>query len=228
MKRVLIVDDDKNICEVLRIYLEHEGYQLYFATNGSEAVDAFRYHKPDIILLDLMLPLINGWEVCKLIRRESQVPVIMLTAKETVEDKIAGLDMGADDYIIKPFDPKEVVARVRALLRRVNVNIQSETSTEILTLGDLWVNLATYQVKVKEQPVQLKTREMELLVFLMQNPNIVFSREQLLQKVWGYDYMGESRTVDVHIQRLRDKLQAPEAKGQIKTVWGVGYKFEVN
>lgn len=227
-KKILIVDDDRNICEVLRLYLGHEGYQLTFATDGSSALDQYRQVQPDLILLDLMLPMINGWEVCKLIRHESQVPIIMLTAKESIDDKISGLDIGADDYIVKPFDPKEVLARIRALLRRARSDEGCVASSGAMQVGELWVNPTTYEVKVQGRAIELKAKEMQLLIFLMENPNLVFSRELLLEKVWGYDYQGETRTVDVHIQRLRDKLQYPQATWQIKTIWGVGYKFEVN
>lgn len=227
-KKILIVDDDRNICEVLRLYLGSEGYQLSFAADGSAALDQYRQVQPDLILLDLMLPVINGWEVCKLIRQESRVPIIMLTAKESIDDKISGLDLGADDYIVKPFDPKEVLARIRALFRRAGPGAIAEEQAGVFQVGDLWVHAANYEVKVHGQVIPLKTKEMQLLIFLMENLNMVFSREQLLEKVWGYDFQGETRTVDVHIQRLRDKLHDPEARWQIKTIWGVGYKFEVN
>lgn len=225
-KKILIVDDDHNIREVLRLYLAHEGYELCFAADGSSALDCFRDNKPDLVILDLMLPVISGWEVCKMIRLNSSVPIIMLTARDSTEDKITGLDTGADDYVVKPFNPNEVIARVRALLRR-SAQPQEPADNQVIRAGILEVNLATYSVRLKNEPVELKPKEIQLLFFLLQNPNIVFNRDQLLEKVWGYDYIGETRTVDVHIKRLREKLEHPEADWQIKTIWGIGYKLEV-
>ncbi len=227
--KILIIDDDPNICEILRLYLTHEGFDLNFAHNGSEALDQFRREIPDLVILDIMLPLINGWEVCRLIRTQSRVPILMITAKDTTDDKVAGLEIGADDYVIKPFDPKEVVARVKALLRRtVEQSSAGDLKPEIVRLGDLEVNLAQYTVLVKGEKVELKPKEIQLLFFLLKNPNLVFTRDQLLEKVWGYDYMGETRTVDVHIKRLREKLEAGCTGWKITTVWGVGYKLEVD
>lgn len=226
MLKVLIADDDKNICDILRLYLEHEGFEIFFAHDGSRALTAFQEQRPDIMLLDIMLPLINGWEVCKMIRRSSEVPIIMLTARDAMEDKLEGLNIGADDYVVKPFDPKEVVARVKVQMRR-----QTKESTPkqqgTIVVGSLAVNLDRYEVLLDEKPVDLKPKETQLLHFLIKNRNIVFSREKLLSEVWGYDYMGETRTVDVHVKRLREKLNNGSEQWDIKTVWGVGYKFEV-
>ncbi|MBU7006210.1 response regulator transcription factor [Phosphitispora fastidiosa] len=247
--KILVVDDDANICEILRLYLANEGFELVFARNGSEALDRFREEKPDLVVLDIMLPIINGWEVCKMIRAVSSAPILMLTARDTTEDKVSGLDIGADDYVVKPFDPKEVVARVRALLRRaVDSPVSGQTglagagsnqaapgqtgselpSQEVLRVGNLEVNLSCYTVYCEGTKVNLKPKEIQLLAFLLGNPNIVFTREQLLEKVWGYDYMGETRTVDVHVKRLREKLAAGGPEWRISTVWGVGYKLEID
>jgi DNA-binding response OmpR family regulator len=224
--KILVVDDDDNICELLRLYLGYEGYGLCFAGDGSRALDLFRKEKPDLVILDIMLPLISGWEVCRLIRRESNVPIIMVTARDATEDKLSGFDAGADDYIVKPFDPKEAVARVRALLRRSGEGGE-RAPAGVIKAGGVAVNLSTYQVTVGGNPVELKGKEIQLLNFLISNPNIVFTREQLLEKVWGYDYHGETRTVDVHIKRLRAKLAVPGCSLKIRTLWGIGYKLEV-
>lgn len=227
--KILIVDDDSNIREILRMYLSNEGYELCFASNGSEALDRFHSEKPDLVILDIMLPLINGWEVCRLIRKESTVPIIMVTAKDTTGDKINGLDIGADDYVVKPFDPQEVVARVKALLRRAGeLSGAAKKEAGVTRIGNLEVNLAQFSVFLDGQKVELKPKEIQLLAFLLDNPQIVFTREQLLEKVWGYDYMGETRTVDVHIKRLREKLESEDSIWRIATVWGVGYKLEVD
>ncbi len=223
--KVLVVDDDQNICELLRLYLEHEGYRLCFAGDGSRALDLFRSEKPDLVFLDIMLPLINGWEVCRLIRRESNVPIIMITARDGTEDKLSGFDLGADDYIVKPFDPKEAVARVKALLRRAGEGKEKET--QVLKAGGVEIDLSTYRVTAGGSPVELKGKEIQLLSFLLRNPDVVFTRDQLLEKVWGYDYHGGTRTVDVHIKRLRAKLAVPGSSLKIRTLWGIGYKLEV-
>ena len=226
MPKVLIADDDKNICDILKLYLEHDGFEIYFAHDGSRALTVFQEQTPDIILLDIMLPVINGWEVCKMIRRSSEVPIIMLTARDTMEDKLEGLGMGADDYIIKPFDPKEVIARVKVQMRR-QAKESSPKQQSTIVVGTLAVNLDRYEVLLDGKPVELKPKETQLLHFFVKNKNMVFSREKLLSEVWGYDYMGETRTVDVHIKRLREKLNNGTEQWDIKTVWGVGYKFEV-
>lgn len=223
--KILVVDDDKNICELLRLYLQREGFELYFAVDGSSALDLFRQKEPDLILLDLMLPLINGQDVCRLVRQESTVPIILLTARDTTDDKVEGFSIGADDYIVKPFDPLEVVARIKAHLRRSAGD--GASLPDDYTLGQLRISAATYEVRLKNQRVSLKPKEFQLLLFLVRHTNIVFTREQLLEKVWGYDFGGETRTIDVHVERLRKKLEAPGEAWSIKTVWGVGYKLEV-
>ncbi|MGE5398432.1 MAG: response regulator [Chitinophagales bacterium] len=219
--KILIVDDDQNICDLIRLYLDSEGYELLFANDGSAALDCFRDEEPDLIILDIMLPIINGQDVCKLIRARSPVPIIMVTARDSTTDKIQGLDCGADDYIVKPFDPMELCARVRARLRRMDSSNDSNT----IVLGDLELDPLRFEVRVGGKDVSLKPREVNLLHFLLKNKNMVFTREQLLDKVWGYDYSGETRTVDVHIRRLREKLGSSK-KWEIKTVWGIGYKLE--
>jgi two-component system, OmpR family, response regulator len=229
--KILVVDDDPNICELMRLYFQKAGFELFCAGDGSSALDLFRLKKPDLIFLDLMLPVINGREVCRLIRQKSSVPIIMLTARDTSEDKLAGFEWGADDYIVKPFDPLESVARARALLRRASTTA-SETlpdpQQEVIRVGSLTINANTYDVRLSDTPIPLKPKEFQLLLFLTQNPNRVFSRDQLLENVWGYDYGGETRTVDVHIKRLRQKIESPGEPWKIRTIWGVGYKFEVS
>lgn len=230
--KILVVDDDPNICELLRLYFQKAGFELYCASDGSSALDLFRLQKPDLIFLDLMLPVINGREVCRLIREKSSVPIIMLTARDTPEDKLAGFDLGADDYIVKPFDPLESVARARALLRRaLGRNFEEDlpkARNEVIRAGNLTIDANTYHIQIADTPISLKPKEFQLLLFLFKNPNRVFSREQLLENVWGYDYGGETRTVDVHIKRLRQKLKSPGEPWEIRTIWGVGYKLEVN
>lgn len=229
-KRIMVVDDDKNICQLLELYLTNEGYDLCFAYDGSSALDKFRECNPSIILLDIMLPVINGWEVCKIIRKTSNIPIIMITSRDLLEDKVQGFELGADDYIVKPFEPKEVVARVKAKLKNIN-NIIKVTSPEaeknVIKSGNLTVDMNKYEVKSDIGSIELKPKEIQLLHFLLQNKNIVFSREQLLEKVWDYSFMGDTRTVDVHIKRLREKLEEKDASVSIKTIWGVGYKLEL-
>ena len=230
MKKVLVVDDDKNICELLNIYLKNEGYDVVFAYDGSEAVNKAKQETPDIIVLDVMMPVINGWEACKLIRQFSQAPIIMLTAMDTLENKIQGLNIGADDYIVKPFEPTEVVARIAAHLRREEGKSQEteKTSSQKVEVDNLKIDLDTYEVKLDDKLItDLKPKEIQLLYFFMTNVNQVFSREQLLDKVWGYEYFGGTRTVDVHIKSVREKLSSSKNKWEIKTIWNVGYKFEV-
>lgn len=226
-KKILIVDDEKNICELLALYLEKEGYDAECAFDGKTALEKFYEYKPDLVLLDLMLPIVDGWEVCREIRKSSSCPVIMLTAKGEVFDKVAGLEMGADDYIVKPFEPKEVVARIKAIFRRVNLLKENSAENE-LKFPDLSINFTTYELKVLGKKIDTPPKEMELLYFLAENPNKVFTRDVLLDKIWGYEYFGYSRTVDVHIKRLREKLEGVSTKWRLKTVWGVGYKFEVD
>ena len=230
MKKILIVDDDKNICELLDIYLKSEGYDTVFAYDGSSAVTTAKKEVPDLIILDVMMPIINGWEACKLIRQFSSVPIIMLTALDTLENKVQGLNIGADDYIVKPFEPMEVLARINAHLRREDGKStpKEEKEQKEIEVDNLKVNMDTYEVFLDGNLVtDLKPKEIQLLYFFMQNKNQVFSREQLLDKVWGYEYFGGTRTVDVHIKSVREKLASEKNKWEIKTVWNVGYKFEV-
>ncbi|MCL5289879.1 MAG: response regulator transcription factor [Bacillota bacterium] len=223
--KILVIEDDRNICELLGLYLNKEGYTVLYAHDGSSGLNLIRSDSPDIIVLDIMLPVINGLDVCRLLRQHYTTPIIMLTAKDTSEDKVAGLDTGADDYVVKPFDPKELCARVRALLRRAAA--KNATAKNTLEFGNLCLDIAKYEVLLDGEPVGLKPKEIALLHFLLTHPNIVFSRDTLLEKVWGYDYVGETRTVDVHIKRLREKLETNHSNWQIKTVWGIGYCFEV-
>lgn len=223
--RILIVDDDKNICELVRLYLEKEGYVTDIAYEGRTALDKFAQNPPMAVVLDIMLPVIDGIEVLKEIRRMGNIPVIMLTAKGETFDKVLGLELGADDYIVKPFEPKELVARVKAVMRRYEVKTSNKKE---VVFPNLSVNLNTYELKVGGNTIDIPPKELELLYFLSSNPNKVFTRDQLLDQVWGYDFYGDSRTVDVHINRLREKLSGYEEMWQVKTVWRVGYKFEVN
>lgn len=222
--RILVVDDDKNINELLRLYLEKEGYNVIAAYDGDDAVRRFEENKPDLVLLDIMLPGIDGWQVCREIRKNSDKPVIMITAKGETFDKVLGLELGADDYIVKPFDTKEVVARIKAVLRRYTN--KSENRPEEVRYDNLVVNRTNYELKIKGEIVDAPPKELELLYHLASNPNRVFTRDQLLDEVWGFEYYGDSRTVDVHIKRLREKLEGKSEKWSLKTVWGVGYKFE--
>ena len=225
--RVLVVDDDKNICELLRLYLEKEGYGVILAHDGEEAVVKFNALKPDIILLDIMLPGIDGWQVCREIRKKSNVPIIMITAKVETFDKVLGLELGADDYMIKPFDSKELVARVKAVLRRFQPSRTDEApTTKIVQYPDLIINQSNYSVIYQGNSIDMPPKELELLYFLASSPNQVFTREQLLDHIWGYEYIGDTRTVDVHIKRLREKIKDHPA-WRLATVWGIGYKFEV-
>ena len=226
-EKILIVDDDKNICDLLRLYLEKEGYQTFQAHDGEAALAAYTQNKPDLVLLDVMMPKMDGWEVCRRIRAQGQTPVIMLTAKGETFDKVLGLELGADDYIIKPFDSKELVARVRAVLRRFQPKQAAVVSDEkCATYPDLIVNLTNYSVTYMGKQVDMPPKELELLYFLASSPNQVFTREQLLDHIWGYEYIGDTRTVDVHIKRLREKIK-DHPNWSISTVWGIGYKFEV-
>lgn len=223
-EKILIVDDDVNICELLRIYLTKEGYSPVIVNDGLAAVDSVMTLRPSLVLLDIMLPKLDGWQVCRKIRQNSDVPIIMLSAKGETFDKILGLELGADDYIVKPFETKEVIARIKAVLRRAgsqNVQTPKEVSFENLT-----VNITNYEMKVRGVHVDAPPKELELIFHLASNPNRVFTRDQLLDEVWGFDYYGDSRTVDVHIKRLREKLEGVSDKWELKTVWSVGYKFE--
>ena len=227
-KKILIVEDDGNIRELLRLYLEREGYEITEAANGEEGVELWRKINPDMILLDVMMPIMDGWQVCREIRKTSSAPIIMLTAKGETFDKVLGLELGADDYVVKPFDAKEVVARVKAVLRRTQgKNDNAEESKKVVTYDKLEINIANYELKVNGVQIDTPPKELELIYHFASNPNRVFTRDQLLDKVWGFDYLGDSRTVDVHVKRLREKLAGASDKWELKTVWGVGYKFEV-
>lgn len=224
-EKILVVDDDVNICELLRLYIERDDYQVVIANDGEQAVELFNREQPDLVLLDIMLPKMDGWQVCKEIRKTSNRPIIMLTAKGEFFDKILGLELGADDYIIKPFEAKEVIARIHAVLRRTSTNEEKEKVKEI-NWDKLSINLTNYELRVDGKYIDTPPKEMELLYYLASNPNKVFTRDQLLDKVWGFDYYGDSRTVDVHIKRLREKINGVSDQWSLKTVWGVGYKFD--
>lgn len=223
--KILIVDDDENICELLRLYLEKEGYETVVANDGEQAVALAQKHSPDLVLLDIMLPKLDGWQVCREIRKFSEMPIIMITAKGEIFDKILGLELGADDYITKPFDTKEVIARVKAVLRRSNDKNKKQISE--VKFDKLRINLTNYELEVDGKEIATPPKELELIYHLANNPNRVYTRDQLLDEVWGFDYYGDSRTVDVHVKRLREKLENISDEWALKTVWGVGYKFEV-
>lgn len=225
MGKVLIVDDDQNICELLRLYIEKEGYDTRIANDGKAALEVFDEYNPDLIMLDIMLPELDGWQVCREIRKKSQCPIIMLTAKSEVFDKVLGLELGADDYVVKPFEAKEIVARIKAVLRRSVTN--DEDAVKEVHYDKLSINLTNYELRVNGVQVDTPPKEMELIYHLASNPNRVFSRDELLDQVWGFDYYGDSRTVDVHVKRLREKLEGVSDQWELKTVWGVGYKFDV-
>lgn len=228
-QKILIVDDDSNIAELISLYLMKECFETSIAYDGEEALLEFERFHPDLMILDLMLPGIDGYEVCRQIRKTSKVPVIMLSAKGETFDKVLGLELGADDYMVKPFDSKELVARVRAVLRRQGTTDKQETAQEgeVVTYKDITVDKGNYTVKYMGESVDMPPKELELLYFLMANPNRVFSREQLLDRIWGYEYIGDTRTVDVHIKRLREKIKDND-QWSLATVWGVGYKFDLN
>lgn len=226
MIRILVVDDDPNISELLNIYLEKEGYEVRTAADGNEGVALFKAYSPDLVLLDIMMPRKDGWQVCREIREISSVPIIMITAKGETIDKVLGLELGADDFIVKPFDMKEVFARIKAVLRRYsNANT---INGDVVKFDGIEISKSRFELKLRDVSVDIPPRELELIYFLASNCNLVFTRDQLLDKVWGYDYLGDSRTVDVHIKRLREKLEGVSDKWELKTIWGVGYKFEVN
>lgn len=227
MSKVLVVDDDINIVKLIKLYLEKEDYEVVTANNGREALEVYNREDPSIIVLDIMMPELDGNAVCREIRKTSNVPIIMLTAKGETFDKVLSLELGADDYIVKPFDPKELTARIKAILRRSETK-NTTSDDKIVKFDKLEVNLVNYELKIEGRVLEIPPKELELLYFLASNPNRVFTREQLLEEVWGFDYFGDSRTVDVHIKRLREKLEGTEANWQLKTVWGVGYKFEVH
>ena len=222
---ILAVDDDPNILALIVLYLQKEGYDVRTAERGDEGLKAFRAQPPDLMVLDIMLPGMDGWQVLREVRKTSTIPIIMLTARSETFDKVLGLELGADDYMVKPFDGKELAARIKAVIRRTQ---PSNEPTQEVVFPDLVVNLSNYTVMYRSQMQEMPPKEIELLYFLAQHANKVFTREQLLEQVWGFDYFGDSRTVDVHIKRLREKLGGDEHVWQIKTVWGVGYKFEIH
>lgn len=223
-KRALIVEDDKNIAELLRLYLGRDGFEVMISPDGGKAEGMFDLFQPDVILLDIMLPVKDGWQVCRDIRKKASTPIIMLTAKGELSDKVNGLEMGADDYVTKPFEVKELIARVHAVMRRTDGEGVGEKK---LLFDKLTINLDSYELVVDGKKIDTPPKEMELLYHLASSPNRVFTRNQLLDEVWGFDYFGDSRTVDVHVKRLREKLEGVSEKWALKTVWGVGYKFEV-
>ena len=222
--KLLIADDDPNICDMMRLYFENEGYKVKVAYDGVETLALFNSYDPDLVLLDIMMPKKDGRQVCREIRESSQTPIIMVTAKGEVFDKVLGLELGADDFVIKPFDLNELAARVKAVLRRYRT--QSSEGDEVIRFENMEISLMRYELKLRGKPVDIPPKELELLYFLASNCNKVYTRNQLLDKVWGFEYYGDSRTVDVHIKRLREKLEGVSDKWLLKTVWGVGYKFE--
>ncbi len=223
--KILVVDDDSNICELLRLYLEKEGFDTIMASDGVKALAMFDAEKPDLMLLDVMMPQLDGWQVCREIRKKSSCPIIMITAKGEVFDRVLGLELGADDYIVKPFETKEVIARIKAVLRRSGIN-EAKKARQVEYDG-LSINMENYELRVNGKPIDTPPKEMELIYHLASNPNRVYTRDQLLDEVWGFEYYGDSRTVDVHVKRLREKLDGVSDQWTLKTVWGVGYKFEV-
>lgn len=225
-EKILIVDDDINICELLRLYLEKEGFDTEVVTDGLRAIEKFNTCEPDLVLLDIMLPGLDGWQICREIRKIAQTPIIMLTAKGETFDKVLGLELGADDYITKPFETKEVMARIKAVLRRTAGKTSAAELVKEVSYDKLTVNLTNYELIVEGNPIDTPPKELELIFHLASNPNRVYTRDQLLDEVWGFEYYGDSRTVDVHVKRLREKLEGVSDKWELKTVWGVGYKFE--
>ena len=224
--KILVVDDDPNISDLLKMYFENEGYEVKLAADGAEGLNFFKMYEPDLVLLDIMLPKKDGWQVCREIREISSKPVIMVTAKGEVFDKVLGLELGADDFVTKPFDMKELSARVKAVLRRYQSHTR-QSDDEVIKFENIEISLQKYELKLRGKSVDVPPKELELLYFLASNYNRVFTRDQLLDKVWGFDYLGDSRTVDVHVKRLREKLEGVSDKWVLKTVWGVGYKFEL-
>ena len=225
--KILVIDDDITICETLKAYFEKEGYEVKAVNDGISGIDSFKLYNPDIVLLDIVLPKKDGWQVCREIREVSNQPVIMISAKNETFDKVLGLELGADDYVVKPFDIKELSARVKAVLRRTRTHTPTKNDNEVITFENIEISLQKYELKLCGKSVDIPPKELELLYFLANNRNRVFTRDQLLDKVWGFDYLGDSRTVDVHVKRLREKLQGISDKWVLKTVWGVGYKFEI-
>ena len=223
--KILFCDDDINICELARLYLEKEGYNVILANDGLEAISSFHNENPDIIVLDILMPEMDGYETCREIRKTSSVPIIFLTAKSDVFDKVLGLELGADDYMVKPFDVKELIARIKAVLRRT-VDTEKSENNNVLTFDNLVINMDNYVLIIDGKKIEVPPKELNLLYFLASNPNKVFTRDQLLSSVWGYDYFGDSRTVDVHIKRIREKIDGKSDQWKLTTVWGIGYKFE--
>ena len=224
--RILFCDDDRNICELARLYLEKEGFSIDVAYNGREAFELFEINSYDLIILDIMMPEMDGYETCREIRKTSFVPIIFLSAKSETFDKVLGLELGADDYITKPFDVKELIARIKAILRRADVSGETASQNSILEFDNMTINMENYELIIDGEAIEIPPKELNLLHFLASNPNKVFTRDQLLSSVWGYDYFGDSRTVDVHIKRIREKIDGKSEKWNLKTVWGIGYKFE--
>ncbi|MFA9558857.1 response regulator transcription factor [Evansella sp. AB-rgal1] len=222
--KVLIIEDDPNICNLLELYLEKEGYNVLFADDGEVGLERYYDINPDFVILDIMLPVMDGWSVCREIRKDRNIPILMITGKGESYDRIKGLELGADDYVVKPFDPKEVIARIKAILRRTNPHFDSKDNID---LTDFTINMMEYKVFRKGKDINLPPRELELLYFLVSQPNQVFTRQQLLDSIWGYDFDGDSRTVDVHIKRIREKIGEEIHHWSLKTIRGVGYKFEV-
>jgi len=226
-KKVLVVEDDMNIAELLRLYLEKNSFEVIIAGNGALGVSEFERTSPDLVILDIMLPILDGWGVCREIRAVSKIPIIMLTAKGETIDKVSGLEMGADDYLVKPFEIKELLARINAVMRRYNGEA-ADAAGRKLVFDKLVIDMDSFELIVDGGKVEAPPKEMELLFHLASSPNRVYTRNQLLDEVWGFDYFGDSRTVDVHVKRLREKLEIVSDKWSLKTVWGVGYKFELN
>ncbi len=224
--KILVIDDDANICDMLKIYFENEGYDVKTVNDGVEGINFFKMYEPDLVLLDIMLPKKDGYQVCREIREISSKPIIMVTAKGEVIDKVLGLELGADDFVVKPFDMKELSSRIKAVLRRYQAHTK-QNDDEVIKFENIEISLQKYELKLKGKSVDIPPKELELLYFLASNYNRVFTRDQLLDKVWGFDYLGDSRTVDVHVKRLREKLEGASDKWLLKTVWGVGYKFEL-
>ncbi|MEG1448658.1 MAG: response regulator transcription factor [Oscillospiraceae bacterium] len=224
--KILVADDDQNISDLLRMYLEKEGFTVCLAADGEQALVKFTSENPDLVLLDIMMPKLDGWQTCREIRKKSECPIIMVTAKGETFDKVLGLELGADDYVVKPFEAKEIVARIKAVLRRTGKSAVKADSKEV-SYESLVVNMTKYELKVNDEVIDTPPKELELLYHLASNPNRVYTRDQLLDEVWGFEYYGDSRTVDVHVKRLREKLEGVSDKWALKTVWGVGYKFEV-
>ena len=227
MEKILIADDEQLMRQLVIDFLKPEGYEILEASDGKEALDIYDKEHPDLILLDVMMPGYDGWTVCREIRRESTVPIMMLTAKGETFDKVLGLELGADDYMVKPFDAKEVVARIKAVLRRCTASTQTETKEGVIEFDNLRLDMNSYELRVKGKVVEAPPKELEMLNCLASHPNRVYTRDQLLDEVWGFEYYGDSRTIDVHVKRLREKLAGASDKWELKTVWGVGYKFEV-